>query len=125
MNPYIGSFRISILTKKTDSGSKIVVTDNGRSFNPDETKDPGIALANIRQRLEMMCGGSKMLYSQIVLVKGIPFQPKLPTINHFSAQGITKANFDAELQKGVDSIKGGRTYSVDDIDRMLSEEFDI
>ena len=45
----------------------------------------------------------KMLYSQIVLVKGMPFQSKLPETDHFSAQGITKAEFDAELQKGVDS----------------------
>ena len=67
----------------------------------------------------------KMLYSQIVLVKGMPFQSKLPEINHFSAQGITKAEFDAELQKGVDSIKNGRTHSVEEVDRMLSEEFGI
>ncbi|MBP5195291.1 MAG: type II toxin-antitoxin system RelB/DinJ family antitoxin [Lachnospiraceae bacterium] len=67
----------------------------------------------------------KMLYSQIVLVKGMPFQSKLPDINHFSAQGITKAEFDAELQKGMDSIKNGRTHSVEDVDRMLAEEFGI
>ena len=67
----------------------------------------------------------KMLYSQIVLVKGMPFQSKLPDINHFSAQGITKAEFDAELKKGVDSAKSGRTHSVEDVDRMLAEEFGI
>ncbi|MBQ8969777.1 MAG: type II toxin-antitoxin system RelB/DinJ family antitoxin [Lachnospiraceae bacterium] len=67
----------------------------------------------------------KMLYSQIVLVKGMPFQLKLPEINHFSAQGITKAEFDAELQRGVDSIKNGRTHSIEDVDRMLAEEFRI
>ncbi|WP_352397452.1 type II toxin-antitoxin system RelB/DinJ family antitoxin [[Clostridium] aminophilum] len=67
----------------------------------------------------------KMLYSQIVLVRGMPFQSKLPEINHFSAQGITQAEFDAELQKGVDSIQNGRTHSVEDVDRMLAEEFGI
>ncbi len=67
----------------------------------------------------------KMLYTQIVLVKGMPFQSKLAETNHFSAQGITKAELDAELQKGVDSIKNGRTHSVEDVDRMLSEEFGI
>ena len=67
----------------------------------------------------------KMLYSQIVLVKGMPFQSKLQEINHFSAHGIIRAEFDSELQKGVDSIKNGRTHSVEDIDRMLAEEFGI
>jgi signal transduction histidine kinase len=57
-DPYSGTFHISIRTRKTNSGSEIVVTDNGRGFDPNETKDPGIALNNIRQRLEMMCGGS-------------------------------------------------------------------
>lgn len=57
-DPYIGAFHISIRTKKTDSGSEIVIADDGRGFDPDETKEPGIALKNIRQRLEMMCGGS-------------------------------------------------------------------
>ncbi len=67
----------------------------------------------------------KMLYSQIVLVKGMPFQSKLPDTKHFSEQGITKADFDAELQKGVDSIKNGRIHSAEDVDRMLAEEFGI
>ena len=57
--------------------------------------------------------------------EGIPFQSKLPDIKHFSAQGITKSEFDAELQKGIDSIKNGRTHSVEDFDRMLAEEFGI
>ena len=57
-DPYAGEFHIFIRTRKTDSGTEIVVTDNGRGFDPDETNDPGIALDNIRQRLEMMCGGS-------------------------------------------------------------------
>lgn len=67
----------------------------------------------------------KMLYSQIVIVKGMPFQSKLPEIHHFSAHGITQAEFDSELQKGVDSIKNGRTHSADEVDRMLAEEFGI
>ncbi|MBP5282855.1 MAG: histidine kinase [Lachnospiraceae bacterium] len=57
-DPYAGEFHICIRTQKADSGTEIVVTDNGRGFDPDETKDPGIALNNIRQRLEIMCGGS-------------------------------------------------------------------
>lgn len=71
-------------------------------------------------------GGSHMLsIYPACFVKGMPFQSKHPTINHFSAQDITKSKFDAELQKGVDSIKNGRTHSVEDVDRTLAEEFGI
>ena len=45
--------------------------------------------------------------------------------DRFSAHGISKREFEAELQKGIESIKNGRTHSVEDIDRMLAEEFGI
>lgn len=59
MDPESDPLRISIRTRETDSGSEIVVEDNGPGFAPCDTGDrePHIALENIRQRLEMMCGG--------------------------------------------------------------------
>ena len=57
-DPNAEPLHIFIQTRETDSGSEIIVMDNGRGFDPDETAIPGIALGNIRQRLEMMCGGS-------------------------------------------------------------------
>ena len=65
-DPYAGAFHISIRTRKTDSGSEIVVADNGVGFDlaadgvvdPADDGEPHIALKNIRQRLEIMCGGS-------------------------------------------------------------------
>ena len=56
-NPYAGPLRISIRTQKTDSGSEIVVTDNGRGYEPGDESEPHIALQNIRERLEIMCRG--------------------------------------------------------------------
>ena len=56
-DPYAGPFRISIRTRKTDSGTEITVTDNGRGFHPSDDGDVHVALNNIRQRLELMCGG--------------------------------------------------------------------
>ena len=64
MDPYAGSFHISIRTQKTDSGSEIIVTDDGRGFTPADDSDPGIALKNIRQRLMIMCGGCLAISSQ-------------------------------------------------------------
>ena len=55
-DPYVGSFHISIRTRKTEVGSEIVVTDDGRGYVPDDS-EPHIALKNIQERLEFMCGG--------------------------------------------------------------------
>jgi LytS/YehU family sensor histidine kinase len=62
-DPYAGPFRISIRTRKTDSGSEIIVKDNGRGFDYENDSEPHTALRNIRQRLEIMCGGSMMITS--------------------------------------------------------------
>ena len=58
MDPYLGPLRISIRTRRTDKGAEIIVKDNGRGFTLADDSEPGIALKNIRQRLQIMCGGS-------------------------------------------------------------------
>lgn len=50
---------------------------------------------------------------------------KFPDINHFSTKDIIKAEFNAELQKGVVSINNGHTHSAGDVDKMLADEFGI
>ena len=58
IDPEYAPLRITIRTCETDSGSEIVVEDNGPGFAPaDDDCKPHIALANIRHRLEIMCGG--------------------------------------------------------------------
>jgi hypothetical protein len=59
MDPDSAPLRICIRTRETDAGYEITVEDNGPGFaqtNMDES-EPHIALANIQQRLEIMCGG--------------------------------------------------------------------
>ena len=58
MNPETVPLRVRIRTRKTDSGSEIVVEDNGSGFDPAVANKPDTTLANIRQRLEMMCDGT-------------------------------------------------------------------
>lgn len=48
---------ISIQTRETGSGSEIIVSDNGPGFEPADDDKPHIALANIRERLKMLCRG--------------------------------------------------------------------
>ena len=58
IDPYAGPLHISIRTRQTSDGCEITVENNGAGFDPAASNDePHIALANIRQRLQMMCGG--------------------------------------------------------------------
>ena len=57
LDPDSEPVRILIQTRKTDRGSQVIVSDNGPGFAPADDDKPHIALANIRQRLELMCGG--------------------------------------------------------------------
>ncbi|MBQ9436927.1 MAG: histidine kinase [Lachnospiraceae bacterium] len=49
---------ISIRTQDTNYGAEITVEDTGPGFDPSDESKPHPSLENIRQRLEMMCGGS-------------------------------------------------------------------
>ena len=63
MNPDSAPLRIRITTRRTGSGSEIIVEDNGPGFDPEDgfkptdDSEPHVALKNIRERLEIMCNG--------------------------------------------------------------------
>lgn len=66
-----------------------------------------------------------MFLIQIVLQRGIPFEMKLPAYEELVAYGsLTKEQFDAEIEKGMD-IKAGRVYSADEVEAEMKREFGI
>ena len=67
----------------------------------------------------------QMLYSQIKLTRGIPFEIKLPSRKPLSVEELTTEQLNAELQKGYDSIKAGKMYSADEVDSILRREYGI
>jgi len=56
MDPEYAPLHITIRTRQTDSGSEIIVEDDGPGFAPADNQEPHIALANIRERLQMQGG---------------------------------------------------------------------
>lgn len=70
-------------------------------------------------------GAIQMFYSQIVLTKGIPFDLHLPSAKPTAIGGMSRAQLDAELMKGVESMKSGKTYTADEVDAELFKEFGI
>jgi addiction module RelB/DinJ family antitoxin len=67
----------------------------------------------------------QMLYSQIVLQHGMPFDLRLPVSAPTAIGGMTRDELDAELVKGLHSLQHNRAYSVDEVDAELAEEFGI
>ena len=57
----------------------------------------------------------QMLYSQIVLQKGMPL----------ALGNMSKEDLNLELQKGIDSLNEGKSYSSDEVDSYFSKEYDI
>ena len=77
---------------------------------------------NILNRLGITPSSAiQMLYSQIVLQKGMPFELRLPANKQekpLALGNLTQAELEAELQKGIDSLSTGKSYSADEVDQF-------
>ena len=54
-----------------------------------------------------------MFLKQVVIQRGIPFEMKLPAVKPVVINNLTKEQFDAEMQAGLDDIRAGRVISAD------------
>lgn len=66
----------------------------------------------------------QMLYSQIVLKRGMPFELRLSYEKPTDITEMSRTEIDAELLKGIESLKSG-SYSAQEVDDILAEEFGI
>ncbi len=64
MDPYAGPLHVCVRTRYTDAGVELTVKDDGSGFDTSDESRPQPTLTNIRQRLEMMCGGSMTVLSR-------------------------------------------------------------
>lgn len=67
----------------------------------------------------------QMLYSQIVLTKSLPLDLRLPVEKPTAIGNMSRSEIDAELLKGINSLKSGKVYTEDEVNNLLSKEFDI
>ena len=58
VDPDLDPLTIRIQTREVKNGVEISVADTGPGFGAKDNDEPHIALANIRERLEMMCKGT-------------------------------------------------------------------
>ena len=81
---------------------------------------------NILQQLGISPSSAiQMLYSQIVLTRGLPLDLRLPSRKPTAIGGMSREEVDAELMKGMDSLKSGRANTADEVDAELKREFGI
>lgn len=67
-----------------------------------------------------------MFLKQIVLQRGIPFEMKLPSYEEpIAYQALTKEQFNAEIEKGMEDIKAGKVYSADEVEAEMKREFGL
>lgn len=89
--------------------------------------------ANLKENAENILGqlgispssAIQMLYSQIVLTRGLPLDLHLPAAKPVAVGGMSRAELDAELEKGIASLQAGKTYTADEVDAALAREFGI
>lgn len=67
----------------------------------------------------------QMLYSQIVLQRGMPFELRLPVVKPTAIGEMNRAEIDRELGKGVQSLRAGKGITADEVDTALAQEFGI
>lgn len=81
---------------------------------------------NILNRLGISPSSAiQMLYSQIVLTRGLPLDLHLPSAKPTAIGNMSRAEIDAELKKGMESLKSGKSYTADEVDAELAREFGI
>ena len=59
-----------------------------------------------------------MFLKQVVIQRGIPFEMKLPAAP-VAVGALTKEQFDAELQRGMEDARAGRVVSADAVEAEL------
>jgi DNA-damage-inducible protein J len=67
----------------------------------------------------------QMFYSRIVLERGLPFNLHLPSSQPENVASMTQSELDAALEKGIESVRAGKTYTLDAVDAELKKKFGI
>ncbi len=66
-----------------------------------------------------------MFLKQVVIQRGIPFDMRLPASAPAAIGGMSREQFDRELQKGVDDIAAGRVVSADAVEAEMRRLFGV
>ena len=66
--------------------------------------------------------GINMFYRQIILWRGLPFRPSVPSNRPLSLDEMTKEEFDSKMARGLAQAKAGEGIPADDFFASLRQE---
>ncbi|MBP3885484.1 MAG: type II toxin-antitoxin system RelB/DinJ family antitoxin [Olsenella sp.] len=68
----------------------------------------------------------QMLYSQIVLQRGMPFESRLPEHSHLiDISSLTEDELAAEVEKGLAAVRAGDATPADEAFAALRRKYDL
>ena len=67
----------------------------------------------------------QMLYGQIKLTKGIPFEIKLPAEKPLSFEKMTKEELVEMVEKGLKDVEEGQGYTSGEVDAFFKKKYGI
>ena len=66
-----------------------------------------------------------MFLRQIVMQRGIPFEMKLPQKTPLAYGSLSKAEFDAEMEKGMADVRNGNVIPADEAEKYIRQKYGI
>ena len=65
-----------------------------------------------------------MMLSQVVLHEGLPFEVRIPE-KPIAAGALTKEELEKELEKGIESSENEKTYTSEEVEKILKEKYNF
>ncbi len=66
-----------------------------------------------------------IFYKQIILHRGLPFDVKLPSSRPVDMAALSEAEINAELEKGYEDVKAGRTRASSDVFADVRKDYNL
>ena len=71
-----------------------------------------------------MSNAVSIFLKQVVMHNGLPFEVKMPSKKPLVYEDLSEEDFDREILKAMDDLDNGRTYTVEEVEKELSKEFE-
>ena len=68
-----------------------------------------------------MSNAVSIFLRQVVMQNGLPFEVKMPSKKPLVYEDLSEEDFDHEMQKAMDDLDNGRTYTPEEVEKNLDD----